>query len=236
MYAVVRETTYQVDRALADRPEFTAFQDAHATQPGYLGTLVTHLGNGRHVTVTLWDTSEHMNAARNTIGPAVKTLIEPLMTQPTELLGTGEVAYTDIGAGGTGFPLRPASVVSEASFTAQNRAFVLEMLDGKKRLEDYPDRVDPDLTVHEPVALPFGGTYTGIAEFTRFYDKVRSFYDFTTWRLLDVVAAGDIVFSTSRVRVAGRKTIMHIAERFRFRGTTLIEVRVFICDEEDERR
>jgi len=38
-----------------------------------------------------------MNAARETIGPAVKALIEPIMTAPTTLLGTGEVAYADIG-------------------------------------------------------------------------------------------------------------------------------------------
>ncbi|HZT03087.1 MAG TPA: nuclear transport factor 2 family protein [Steroidobacteraceae bacterium] len=92
--------------------------------------------------------------------------------------------------------------------------------------------MDPRLTVYEPAALPFGGTYTGIAQFTRFYDKVREFYDFTTWQLLEVVSEGDIVFSTSRVRTAGRNATMHIAERFRFRGTTLIEVRVFTCDEE----
>jgi len=98
MYAVVRETIYPPDRPLAERPEFTAFQDAHAAQPGYRGTIVTHLGDGRHVTVTLWDTAEHMDAARNAIGPAVKRLIEPLMAQPTRLLGTGEVAYTDIGS------------------------------------------------------------------------------------------------------------------------------------------
>ncbi|HEX5459955.1 MAG TPA: hypothetical protein VFX20_08285 [Steroidobacteraceae bacterium] len=101
MYAVVRETTYPVDMGLADRPEFTAFQDAHAAQPGYRGTIVTHLGNGRHVTVTLWDTAEHMAAARDSIGPAVK-LIEPIMTTPAKLVGTGEVAYADIGADDTG--------------------------------------------------------------------------------------------------------------------------------------
>jgi hypothetical protein len=127
--------------------------------------------------------------------------------------------------------LSNAPLTKEASFTAENRAFVLEMLGEKKRLEDYPDRVDPQLTVYEPASLPFGGTYTGIAEFTRFYDKVRAFYDFTTWQLLDVVAEGDIVFSTSRVRIAERNATMHIAERFRFRGTTLVEVRVFTCDE-----
>ena len=98
MYAVVRETTYPNDRPLADRAEFAAFQHAHAAQPGYRGTIVTHLGEGRHVTVTLWDTAEHMDAARSTIGPAVKSLIQPLMAAPTRLLGTGEVAYTDIAA------------------------------------------------------------------------------------------------------------------------------------------
>ncbi|HEX5459956.1 MAG TPA: nuclear transport factor 2 family protein [Steroidobacteraceae bacterium] len=132
--------------------------------------------------------------------------------------------------------MRPAAVTGETSFAARNRAFVLEMLGEKKRLEDYPDRVDPNLIVYEPAALPFGGTYTGIAEFTRFYDKVREYYDFSTWQLTDVVAEGDIVFSTSRVHIAKRNATMHIAERFRFRGTTLIEVRVFICDEEDGQR
>jgi len=102
MRAVVRETTYPVDTPLADRPEFKAFQDTHATQPGYLGTIVTHLGNGRHITVTLWDTADHMNAARDAIGPAVKTLIEPIMSAPTRLLGTGEVAYADIAIDGRG--------------------------------------------------------------------------------------------------------------------------------------
>ena len=98
MHAVVRETTYPTDKPLAERPEFKAFQDAHAAQPGYRGTIVTDLGNGRHITVTLWDTAEHMNAGREAIGPTVKTVIEPIMTAPTRLLGTGQVAYTDIRA------------------------------------------------------------------------------------------------------------------------------------------
>ncbi|HEX5353626.1 MAG TPA: hypothetical protein VFW60_06070 [Rhodanobacteraceae bacterium] len=97
MFAVIRDTTYPADKPLGQQPEFKAFQGKHATQPGYRGTVVTHLGNGRHLTVTLWDTAEHMNAAREAIGPAVKTLIEPIMTAPAKLLGTGEVAYTDIG-------------------------------------------------------------------------------------------------------------------------------------------
>ena len=117
------------------------------------------------------------------------------------------------------------------STTAGNRAFIAAMLGEKKRLEDYPERVDPNIVMHEPASLPFGGTYRGLDDFRRFYAKVRAYYDFDTWTLIDVVADGDIVFSTSEVRVAGRDATMHIAERFTFSADKLIEVRVFICEE-----
>jgi hypothetical protein len=34
-----------------------------------------------------------MTAAREAIGPAVKALIDPVMTAPTRLFGTGEVVH-----------------------------------------------------------------------------------------------------------------------------------------------
>ena len=98
MHAVVRETTYPSHTALGDRPEFKAFQDAHSAQPGYRGTVVTHIGNGRYITVTLWENAEDMHAAREAIGPVVEELIEPIMSAPSRLIGTGEVAFMDIGA------------------------------------------------------------------------------------------------------------------------------------------
>lgn len=98
MYAVVRETIYPVDTPLAHRPEFKEFQDAHSVLPGYRGTVVTHLGDGRYITVTLWETLGHMNAARDAIGGVVEKLIAPLLTAPARLIGTGEVAYSDINA------------------------------------------------------------------------------------------------------------------------------------------
>ena len=96
MYAVVRETTYPADTPLGDRPEFQAFQEAHSALRGYRGTVVTHVGVGRFITVTLWETPDDMAAAREAIGPAVGQLIEPLMTAPSVLIGTGEVAYSDV--------------------------------------------------------------------------------------------------------------------------------------------
>jgi SnoaL-like domain len=122
------------------------------------------------------------------------------------------------------------SCESRQSLTERNRAFIADMLGQKKRLEDYPERVDPNLVMHEPKSLPFGGTYRGLEDFRRFYADVRAFYDFETWRLVDVVAQGDIVFSTSHVKIAGQPETMYLAERFQFSGDRLIEVRVFICE------
>jgi hypothetical protein len=128
---------------------------------------------------------------------------------------------------------KPMDHKTTQSQTQSNQAFVATMLGEKRRLEDYPDRVDPDIVMHEPMSLPFGGTYRGLEDFKHFYGKVREFYDFDTWQLVDVVAEGDIVFSTSRVAISGRAQTMHIAERFKFIGTTLVEVRVFICEAAD---
>jgi hypothetical protein len=114
--------------------------------------------------------------------------------------------------------------------TESNKAFITQMLGEKKRLEDFPERVDPDLLMHEPASLPFGGTYRGLADFQRFYPKVRRYYDFETFELLGVYADGDTVFATIRVGIAGTQSVMFLAEQFTFAGTRLTEVRVHICD------
>ncbi|HEV7690817.1 MAG TPA: nuclear transport factor 2 family protein [Hyphomonadaceae bacterium] len=116
------------------------------------------------------------------------------------------------------------------SATEENRAFIAGMLGEKKRLEDFPDRVDPNLAMYEPVSLPFGGAYRGLAEFARFYPEVRRFYDFDRFELLGVYADGDTVFATIRVGISGSSSTMFIAEQFTFAGAMLVEVRVHICE------
>ena len=118
------------------------------------------------------------------------------------------------------------------TFTAQNKAFVAEMIGTKKRLEDYPDRYDPDLLMHEPASLPFGGTYKGLAQFKAFYPAVRDFYDFCQFELLGVFGDGDMVFATIKAAVAGSGGTIHIAEQFRFDADKIVEVRLHICDDE----
>ena len=115
--------------------------------------------------------------------------------------------------------------------TEANKAFIREMIGQKKRLEDYPDRFDDELVMHEPASLPFGGTYHGLREFQKFYPQVRSFYDFTRFDLLGVFGDADIVFATIRAGLANSDGVIHIAEQFRFAGTKLVEVRLHICDD-----
>lgn len=121
---------------------------------------------------------------------------------------------------------------SESSMTTtdENKAFVKEMLGSKKPLTDYPDRFDPDITMHEPQMLPFGGDYQGIHAFNEFYPEVRNYYDFSTWELLGVQGEGDIVFATTRVEIANSTRTMYIAEQFTFAGRKLVDVRVYVCD------
>jgi hypothetical protein len=96
MFAVIREATYAPGDTLVETPQFQTFQDAHAAQPGYRGTVVVALGAGRHVTATLWETAQDMAAAREAIGPVVGQQLEPLMAAPSTLIGTGSVVFTDL--------------------------------------------------------------------------------------------------------------------------------------------
>ena len=115
--------------------------------------------------------------------------------------------------------------------TAANKAFVEEMIGLKKSLEDYPDRFDSALVMHEPASLPFGGTHVGLESFRQFYPAVRSFYDFDRFELLGVYGDGEMVFATVRAGLAASQGTIHIAEQFRFDGDKLVEVRVHICDD-----
>ena len=118
--------------------------------------------------------------------------------------------------------------------TEANKAFISEMIGTKQRLEDFPDRFDAErLVMHEPASLPFGGTYTGLAEFQKFYPTVRSFYDFERFDLLGVYGDGDMVFASIRAAIAGSPGTIHLLEQFRFSGTHLVEVRLHLCDDAD---
>lgn len=96
MYAVFRETYYPPDMEVQETKEFKRFQDKHAEQPGYRGTIVTNVDEGRYLTVTLWETKEDMDNARKALGQVVMEILNPVMAFPAKLLGTGPVVVNDL--------------------------------------------------------------------------------------------------------------------------------------------
>ncbi|OQW33916.1 MAG: hypothetical protein A4E19_19320 [Nitrospira sp. SG-bin1] len=61
-----------------------------------LSTVVTEVGGGRFLRLPLWETAEDMHEAREALDPLVDRLLNPLMTAPSKLLGTGRVVVNDL--------------------------------------------------------------------------------------------------------------------------------------------
>ena len=89
--------------------------------------------------------------------------------------------------------------------TKANKAFILEMIGKKKKLEDYPDKASDSMVVYEPSSLPFGGIYKGIDAYEKFYPEVRKFYDFSRFELINVYAESDVVFAIIKAGIKMKK-------------------------------
>ena len=114
--------------------------------------------------------------------------------------------------------------------TEQNRAFVTEMITQKKRLEDYRHKVASSLIIYEPASLPFGGIYHGMDGYQSFYDKVRAYYDFSTFEVISVHAEADVVFVTIKTRIADSGAPLMLVERLEFIKDKLTKVQLFMLD------
>lgn len=96
LHAIVREAVYDPAKLAKGRDPLDEFQEIHEDQPGYHGTLVVDVGDGHWFTVNLWESPEHARAALPEIGPVVERLLEPMMAEPSKLLGQGPVVLTDL--------------------------------------------------------------------------------------------------------------------------------------------
>lgn len=118
----------------------------------------------------------------------------------------------------------------EQENTAANKAFVLEMISQKKQLSDYPGKASDSMVVYEPSSLPFGGTYRGLKAFEEFYPKVREFYDFSRFDLLNVYADSNMVFAISKAGIAHTTDSILLCEQFTFKEGKIMEVRLYLYD------
>lgn len=99
MYAVVRETSYDIENPVHETPAFEEFQREHANLNGYQGKVVVEVGAGRFITLTLWRTADDMTSALEAMGPVVEQTINPLMVSSAKLIGTGPVVVNDLKPG-----------------------------------------------------------------------------------------------------------------------------------------
>ncbi len=96
MYAILRHNTYDTGKLAEAEPALAEFQALHATQPGYVGSIVVEAGGGQRLTVNLWETERDANAGQAVLVPHVQRLLEPLMAAPSRFVGAGEVVTSDI--------------------------------------------------------------------------------------------------------------------------------------------
>jgi hypothetical protein len=96
MYAVLRLNSFDPDKLAVSGKELEKFDDVHAAQAGYVGSVVVDIGEGRHFAINLWDSAEHSAAALSVLGPEIGRLLGPLMAKPSELIGAGTVISSDL--------------------------------------------------------------------------------------------------------------------------------------------
>jgi len=101
MYAIVRLNSYNPDKLAAAGDRLEQFDKLHASQPGYVGSVVVDLQAGRRLVLNLWESEEHSVAALSVLGPEVGQVLNPLMSKPSELVAVGTVLSADLMPDGT---------------------------------------------------------------------------------------------------------------------------------------
>jgi hypothetical protein len=91
MYAIDRLNSFDPDRLASAPQDLAEFDRMHAAQPGFDGSVVVSLDERRRVALNLWEDSAASRAGLSVLGPHVARLLVPLMSEPSQLIGAGEV-------------------------------------------------------------------------------------------------------------------------------------------------
>ena len=96
MVAVLRETTYDPDKLRQGQAQMDEFAALRDRQPGFVGLIAVDAGDGRRLTLGLWESEEQAMAARAVLEPESQRLMGPLSTVPGRFLAQGPVLRTDL--------------------------------------------------------------------------------------------------------------------------------------------
>jgi hypothetical protein len=95
MFATVREATFDPEKrrqGQAQLEELVAFRDR---QPGFAGIVTVDAGDGRILTLILWESQAHAEAARAVLEPESLRLLAPLQTIRGRAIAQGPVIRAD---------------------------------------------------------------------------------------------------------------------------------------------
>lgn len=96
MYAIIRKNTYDPVSLAHAESVLAQFRDLHAAQAGYAGSIEVDAGDGQRIVINLWKAEQDARAGQVILVPHVQRLLEPLMAAPSQLLGAGQVAASDL--------------------------------------------------------------------------------------------------------------------------------------------
>ncbi len=85
-YGVARVNEYDPAKLADGQAQLDEFQALHDRQPGALGTVVVDAGDGRWITINVWESQELAMAALPGLVPEVRRL-----AAPSQLIGAGSV-------------------------------------------------------------------------------------------------------------------------------------------------
>ena len=96
MYAIIRLNTFDPDKLASAAQDLAEFDQIHAAQPGFRGSLVVSLDERRRLAVNLWEDSAASRVGLSVLGPQVARLLAAIMSEPSQLVGAGEVISMDL--------------------------------------------------------------------------------------------------------------------------------------------
>ena len=96
MFATVRETTYDPEQLRQGQAQMEEFRALRNRQPGFAGNVTVDAGNGRTLTITLWESEAQALAARAVLMPESRRLLAPLATAPGQIIAEGPVISSDL--------------------------------------------------------------------------------------------------------------------------------------------
>jgi len=110
VYAIVRKNTYDPVKLDRGREEMAKFDELHAEQPGFRGTITIDVGQNSHVLINLWDSREAAQAGLTQMRPVAAQLVQPLLATESVLIGEGDVVEDRVFASlGSSDPARNPS-------------------------------------------------------------------------------------------------------------------------------